>query len=99
MKQRYVRNMGPTIIFVESQRWGAIALVCALLLAAETVLLWHKGRAAARPRPWRVFGLVVFVAALGVLGASAALLRPNRRMVRCRGGGAPRGRGASTPSV
>jgi Histidine kinase-, DNA gyrase B-, and HSP90-like ATPase len=49
---------------------GVIALVCALLLATETVLLWRKGRAAARPRPWRVFGFVVFVAALGVLGAS-----------------------------
>jgi hypothetical protein len=60
----------PGIIFVESQRWGVIALVCALLLAAETVLLWRKGRAAARPRPWRVFGFVVSIAALGVLGAS-----------------------------
>ena len=28
------------------------------------------GARAARPRPWRVFGFVVFVAALGVLGAS-----------------------------
>ena len=60
----------PGIIFVESQWWGVIALVCALLLAAETVLLWRKGRAAARPRPWRVFGFVVSIAALGVLGAS-----------------------------
>jgi hypothetical protein len=60
----------PEIIFGESQRWGTIALVCALLLAAETVVLWRKGRAAARPRPWRVFGFVVSIAALGVLGAS-----------------------------
>ncbi len=60
----------PTIIFVESQRWGVIALVCALLLAAETVVLWRTRRTAARPPPWRVFGFVVSIAALGVLGAS-----------------------------
>jgi len=60
----------PGIIFVESQRWGVIVLVCALLLAAETVLLWRTGRTAARPRPWRVFGFVVSIAALGALGAS-----------------------------
>ncbi|HZC79064.1 MAG TPA: hypothetical protein VE258_15030, partial [Ktedonobacterales bacterium] len=60
----------PGIIFGESHRWGTVALVCALLLAAETVVLWRTGRTAARPRPWRVFGCVVFVAALGVLGAS-----------------------------